>query len=193
MRLVDGWLTQSCDAHRYEHGKLVEINSHSLFSKWFSESGKLVQRLFAQVTELVEEEGSFVVVLIGAYGEPFFCAETAREQTGNLDPDAVYPSWPPRVDEVESLTAARAGAMSGKEPSDALRVSLPSQGSCSTPEWLANVWARRATRLQVVNALLTQLDKLKHRKNCLVMTTSNLSEAIGELGAVQCAFAGVCG
>ncbi|GAA5869127.1 hypothetical protein JCM3774_003958 [Rhodotorula dairenensis] len=103
---------------RYEHGKLVEINSHSLFSKWFSESGKLVQRLFAQVTELVEEEGSFVVVLI---------------------------------DEVESLTAARAGAMSGKEPSDALRV---------------------------VNALLTQLDKLKHRKNCLVMTTSNLSEAI---------------
>lgn len=28
-----------------------------------------------------------------------------------------------RVDEVESLTAARAGAMSGTEPSDALRVS----------------------------------------------------------------------
>lgn len=32
--------------------------------------------------------------------------------------------------------------------------------------------------LQVVNALLTQLDKLKSRKNCLVMTTSNLSGAI---------------
>lgn len=28
------------------------------------------------------------------------------------------------ADEVESLTAARAGAMSGTEPSDALRVSL---------------------------------------------------------------------
>ncbi|GJN92359.1 hypothetical protein Rhopal_005389-T1 [Rhodotorula paludigena] len=41
--------------------------------------------------------------------------------------------------------------MSGKEPSDALRV---------------------------VNALLTQLDKLKTRKNCLIMTTSNLSGAI---------------
>ncbi|ORY89054.1 P-loop containing nucleoside triphosphate hydrolase protein [Leucosporidium creatinivorum] len=103
---------------RYQHGKLIEINSHSLFSKWFSESGKLVQRLFAQVTEMVEDESGFVVVLI---------------------------------DEVESLTAARAGAMSGKEPSDALRV---------------------------VNALLTQLDKLKHRKNVLVMTTSNLSAAI---------------
>ncbi|SCV71651.1 BQ2448_3239 [Microbotryum intermedium] len=104
----------------YRFGRLIEINSHSLFSKWFSESGKLVQKLFASVTEMVEDEEGFAVVLI---------------------------------DEVESLTAARAGAMSGKEPSDALRV---------------------------VNALLTQLDKLKTRKNCLVITTSNLSEAIGE-------------
>lgn len=56
-------------------------------------------------------------------------------------------------DEVESLTAARSAAASGTEPSDALRV---------------------------VNALLTQLDKLKHRKNVLIMTTSNISEAIGE-------------
>lgn len=50
---------------RYSHGKLIEINSHSLFSKWFSESGKLVQRLFGMVTEMVEDESGFVVVLIG--------------------------------------------------------------------------------------------------------------------------------
>ena len=49
----------------YSHARLLEINSHSLFSKWFSESGKLVQRLFHSITELVEEEDSFVVVLIG--------------------------------------------------------------------------------------------------------------------------------
>ncbi|PPQ99785.1 hypothetical protein CVT26_009162 [Gymnopilus dilepis] len=104
--------------NRYSHTRLLEINSHSLFSKWFSESGKLVQRLFNSITELVEEEDVFVVVLI---------------------------------DEVESLTAARAGAMAGTEPSDGLRV---------------------------VNALLTQLDKLKQRKNVLVMATSNLVKAI---------------
>ncbi|EST08376.1 ATPase, AAA-type, core [Kalmanozyma brasiliensis GHG001] len=103
---------------RYTHGKLVEINSHSLFSKWFSESGKLVQRLFSMITELVEDEAAFVVVLI---------------------------------DEVESLTAARSAAASGTEPTDSIRV---------------------------VNALLTQLDKLKHRKNVLIMTTSNITEAI---------------
>ncbi|KAM5535663.1 hypothetical protein V8D89_010650 [Ganoderma adspersum] len=105
-------------SHRYSHARLLEINSHSLFSRWFSESGKLVQKLFSSIMEMVEDEESFVIVLI---------------------------------DEVESLTAARAGAMAGTEPSDALRV---------------------------VNALLTQLDKLKHKKNCLVMSTSNLATAI---------------
>ncbi|KIL00371.1 hypothetical protein PAXRUDRAFT_130019 [Paxillus rubicundulus Ve08.2h10] len=105
-------------SHRYTQARLLEINSHSLFSRWFSESGKLVQRLFNSIMEMVEDEDSFVIVLI---------------------------------DEVESLTAARAGAMAGTEPSDGLRV---------------------------VNALLTQLDKLKHRKNVLVMSTSNLAKAI---------------
>ncbi|KAI0723349.1 P-loop containing nucleoside triphosphate hydrolase protein [Earliella scabrosa] len=105
-------------SHRYSHARLLEINSHSLFSRWFSESGKLVQRLFSSIMEMVEDEETFVIVLI---------------------------------DEVESLTAARAGAMAGTEPSDALRV---------------------------VNALLTQLDKLKHKRNCLVMSTSNLATAI---------------
>ncbi|KZT26942.1 P-loop containing nucleoside triphosphate hydrolase protein [Neolentinus lepideus HHB14362 ss-1] len=105
-------------SHRYPHSRLLEINSHSLFSRWFSESGKLVQRLFSSIQDMVEDEETFVVVLI---------------------------------DEVESLTAARAGAMAGTEPSDGLRV---------------------------VNALLTQLDKLKHRKNALIMSTSNLAKAI---------------
>lgn len=49
----------------YTHARLLEINSHSLFSKWFSESGKLVQRLFTSITELVDEDDAFLVVLIG--------------------------------------------------------------------------------------------------------------------------------
>ena len=50
---------------RYPHSRLLEINSHSLFSKWFSESGKLVQKLFSTVMDMVEDEETFVVVLIG--------------------------------------------------------------------------------------------------------------------------------
>ena len=47
-----------------EGGVLVEVSAHSLFSKWFSESGKLVSRLFAKITELVEGGGALVFVLI---------------------------------------------------------------------------------------------------------------------------------
>ncbi|PAV20714.1 P-loop containing nucleoside triphosphate hydrolase [Pyrrhoderma noxium] len=103
---------------RYTKTHLFEINSHSLFSRWFSESGKLVQNLFSTVGDMAKEDDEFIVLLI---------------------------------DEVESLTSARAGVMSGTEPSDALRV---------------------------VNALLTQIDRLKYQKNVLIMATSNLAKAI---------------
>jgi len=102
----------------YSMSQLVEVNAHSLFSKWFSESGKLVSRLFSRITEMVEDDQNLVFVLI---------------------------------DEVESLTSARKAAVTGSEPSDAVRA---------------------------VNALLTQLDMLKSRPNVMVLCTSNLSEAI---------------
>jgi hypothetical protein len=55
----------SLATNRYSQSRLLEINSHSLFSRWFSESGKLVQRLFSNIMEMVEDEDCFVVVLIG--------------------------------------------------------------------------------------------------------------------------------
>ena len=81
----------------------MEINSHSLFSKWFSEvpcpcfrssvqhgqSGKLVMKLFDNIKEILADDSALVCVL---------------------------------MDEVESLTAARKASMSGSEPSDAIRV-----------------------------------------------------------------------
>ncbi|PKI38636.1 hypothetical protein CRG98_040970 [Punica granatum] len=103
---------------RYPQCQLVEVNAHSLFSKWFSESGKLVAKLFQKIQEMVEEENNLVFVLI---------------------------------DEVESLAAARKAALSGSEPSDSIRV---------------------------VNALLTQMDKLKSSPNVLILTTSNITTAI---------------
>jgi hypothetical protein len=102
----------------YQTSSLIEVNAHSLFSKWFSESGKLVTKLFEKIGDLCDDETCLVFVL---------------------------------VDEVESLAAARSAAAGGSEPSDAIRV---------------------------VNALLTQIDNLKNKPNCLVLTTSNITEAI---------------
>lgn len=46
---------------------------------------------------------------------------------------------------------------------------------------MATLAACRLIWVQVVNALLTQLDKLRHKKNVLVVSTSNLAKAIGQL------------
>ncbi|XP_055907857.1 pachytene checkpoint protein 2 homolog [Eupeodes corollae] len=48
----------------YKFTHLIEINSHSLFSKWFSESGKLVMKLFTKVREIIAQPKSLVCVLI---------------------------------------------------------------------------------------------------------------------------------
>ncbi|KAH9446770.1 hypothetical protein Pst134EA_030676 [Puccinia striiformis f. sp. tritici] len=48
----------------YQKTELVEINSHSLFSKWFSESGKLVHSLFTKIEQIAENVDVFVLVLI---------------------------------------------------------------------------------------------------------------------------------
>lgn len=48
----------------FRHTHLIEINSHSLFSKWFSESGKLVMRLFGKIREIIADPNNLVCVLI---------------------------------------------------------------------------------------------------------------------------------
>lgn len=60
-------------SHRYSYGQLIEINAHSLFSKWFSESGKLVMKLFQRIHEMVEDEESLVCVLIGEWDAYWVC------------------------------------------------------------------------------------------------------------------------
>ncbi|XP_045502026.1 pachytene checkpoint protein 2 homolog [Colias croceus] len=103
---------------RFPRARLLEINAHGLFSKWFSESGKLVAKLFDRIREIVEDRRLLACVL---------------------------------VDEVESLAHARRAALAGLEPSDSIRA---------------------------VNAILTQLDRLKRHPNALVLTTSNVTGAI---------------
>lgn len=103
---------------KYPKSVMMEINSHSLFSKWFSESGKLVQKMFDQIDELAEDSKCMVFVLI---------------------------------DEVESLGMCRESSSSRSEPSDAIRA---------------------------VNALLTQIDRIRRRDNVLILCTSNLENTL---------------
>ncbi|KAI4838510.1 AAA family ATPase [Plasmodium brasilianum] len=76
----------------YTTGILIELNAHTLFSKWFSESGKQVLKLFNKIKKIIndyEENDIFICLLI---------------------------------DEVESLSADRKRSMGSTEPSDSIRV-----------------------------------------------------------------------
>lgn len=66
--------------YRFFH--LIEVNSHSLFSKWFSESGKLVMKLFSKIHEIIETKSSFVCVLIDEIESIAF----ARTNISNNEP-----------------------------------------------------------------------------------------------------------
>ncbi|XP_013908298.1 PREDICTED: pachytene checkpoint protein 2 homolog [Thamnophis sirtalis] len=74
-------------SHRYSYGQLVEINSHSLFSKWFSESGKLVTKMFQKIQELIDDKDALVFVLIDEV-ESLTAARSAF-QAGTEPSDAI--------------------------------------------------------------------------------------------------------
>lgn len=50
---------------QYPQCQLFEINSHNLFSKYFSESATLVGQMFDRILKLLGDGGVFVVLLIG--------------------------------------------------------------------------------------------------------------------------------
>jgi SpoVK/Ycf46/Vps4 family AAA+-type ATPase len=52
------------NATRFHSTLLFEVNAHSLFSKWFSESGKLVMKLFNHISDVAEDNSCLVVLLI---------------------------------------------------------------------------------------------------------------------------------
>lgn len=65
----------------YSNGLLFEINCHSLFSKWFSESGKLVMKLFTHIGEIAEDPKCLIVLLIDEV-ESIASARSASSTSG---------------------------------------------------------------------------------------------------------------
>ncbi len=78
------------------------------------------------------------------------------------------------LDEVESLTAARKAALSGSEVRCGLCLAVLSQ--CDLCVLTASSQPSDAVR--VVNAVLTQIDALRQMDNVIILTTSNITEAI---------------
>lgn len=65
---------------QFPQSRLVEINAHSLGSKYFSQSGKLVSKMFENIESMLdEEEDTFVCVFV----DEIETLAARREQTIN--------------------------------------------------------------------------------------------------------------
>ena len=209
-------------SHRYTQSQLVEVNAHSLFSKWFSESGKLVTKLFTKITvrvtsgipsplhndltttsaallridcACVESRARFVAFHCccprspGASGgrgqlgvrphrrggEPHRRSHRRRLRLGAVRCHSVRSHTAHRDLPLASLHPNMWGDwVSPNSPRGLFRLpgaasltkrsGMPGDGRCAPP--------------RVVNALLTQLDALKNYPNVMVLTTTNITQAV---------------
>lgn len=86
---------------RYQFTHLFEINSHSLFSRWFSESGKLVMKMFEQIKEIVEMKTSLVIVLIDEVESIAFARENISTSAEPSDSVRVVNSFLTQLDKIK--------------------------------------------------------------------------------------------
>lgn len=183
----------------FASAQLIEISAHSLFSKWFSESGKLVARLFAHINEMLED---------GAWLRAA-CWEGTTDALA-VSPPALSQSRirrlhiiPLRRRRLADRAAHRRGgvahvrAQGGRQRLRAVGRGARRQRGC--------VW-RRARRMRYISfggggkryrssshliaiacvalsppsppAVLTAIDALRGKPNVLLLTTSNISGAI---------------
>jgi len=71
-------------------GFLMEIHSHSLFSKWFSESGKLVHTLFQHIRQMIENEPDGLFCLLVDEVESLATSRIGSSSSGSSEPsDAI--------------------------------------------------------------------------------------------------------
>mmetsp|Transcript_18780 Transcript_18780/g.38525 ORF Transcript_18780/g.38525 Transcript_18780/m.38525 type:complete len:463 (+) Transcript_18780:120-1508(+) len=68
---------------RFHRSTLLEIKSHSLFSKWFSTSGKLISTLFSMVRDMVEDDPQCLVCVLIDEVESL---ASSRSNAGGGDP-----------------------------------------------------------------------------------------------------------
>ncbi|XP_058876750.1 LOW QUALITY PROTEIN: pachytene checkpoint protein 2 homolog [Acipenser ruthenus] len=88
-------------SQRYSYGQFVEINSHSLFSKWFSESGKLVTKMFQKIQQFIDDKDALVFVLIDEVESLTAARSASRAGTEPSDAIRVVNSVLTQLDQIK--------------------------------------------------------------------------------------------
>jgi len=75
---------------RFSSGaQLIEVNAHSLFSRWFSESGKIVLKLFTKILEMASEDRESLFVVLLDEVESLCMSRGTTLDKGNEPSDAI--------------------------------------------------------------------------------------------------------
>jgi SpoVK/Ycf46/Vps4 family AAA+-type ATPase len=190
----------------------VEVNAHSLFSKWFSESGKLVSKLFAKITELVEDESCLVFVLIDEVesltaARKVGCAAAAAAAaaavaaSGARAGSGAGAGWQGSGAGLPALQHAAGSAALAQRRRRPSRLLLRCPGAPSSPRPAGACCAalqaavggsEPSDAIRAVNALLTQLDQLKRFPNVSGGPCAGLRGSGPVGGARACECAGSC-
>ena len=76
--------------HRFPGGTtLLDVRAHSLFSKWFSTSGKLVSALFQMVRDMLQEDPTALVCVLVDEVESLASSRTSSSHNGGDPSDAM--------------------------------------------------------------------------------------------------------
>ena len=76
--------------HRFPGGAtLLDVRAHSLFSKWFSTSGKLVSALFQMVRDMVQDDPTALVCVLVDEVESLASSRSSSHQGGGDPSDAM--------------------------------------------------------------------------------------------------------
>jgi SpoVK/Ycf46/Vps4 family AAA+-type ATPase len=88
--------------NRYNGGRLIEINSHSLFSKYYSESGKLVQAIFEDIIEQSQRESRVLFFVLIDEVESLVSSRMKTNDTEPLDSIRVVNTILTQIDKLKS-------------------------------------------------------------------------------------------
>ncbi|XP_019479895.1 PREDICTED: pachytene checkpoint protein 2 homolog, partial [Hipposideros armiger] len=119
---------------RYRYGQLIEINSHSLFSKWFSESGKLVTKMFQKIQDLIDDKDALVFVLIDEVESLTAARNACRAGTEPSDAIRVVNAVLTQIDQIKRHSDVPVSCPSGAWEVIPVGVSVRCDVLCSLAE-----------------------------------------------------------
>ena len=149
---------------KYDRSVLIEINAHSLFSKWFSESGKLIQRLFKYIQDLCQDKKFLIFVLIDEVESLASARQSALNQCEPSDSIRAVNALLTQIDQLRSYSNVL--ILTTSNISQSIDLAFIDRADIKQYIGLPSIRARYHILYSCLNELINkQLIYVKHHRN----------------------------